>query len=896
MLCFLRYLLFKKISLVSLLRKIRALFRKEKLDAEMAEEMRQHLERRTQANFAAGMSPDEARYAAQRSFGGVDQLKEVAREQRGWRWFEELAQDFRYAVRQLRRSPGFSATAVLTLGLGISLFTVQSSFIYGALLKGLPFEGSRRIHAIGNLREDGSWTFTSMRQFVELRTAQTGFDAFAAYQRDGANVSGENIFARRYASAAATAEMFSMTGVPPFLGRTLQPEDNRDGAPRVMVLSYTTWQEDFSGDAAVIGRSVRVNNETSTIIGVMPAGFHFPLAEEMWTNLRVPSSAGQAEWFEMVSLVGRLRPGVGLNAAKEELAVLLRRVATDAAPTQRVGVRPTVVPYVEEMIGAPFSRVLWALVGLVGLVLLLACLNVANLIHARALRQQHELAIRAALGAGRRRMMQPMLCLSTLLAGLGSMAGVLMATWAVAWLNPFLAGSKIPYWVHLEINGWLLLGVAALTFFVGLFSGLWPALRAPRLAAGLRDGGAGAISGGAGRAGKVFSFLQIVLSSALLVVAAVLSRGAYDAGKNNYPGDSSRMLIVSCPPVPGGHESRTVREARWAAMMRELFKRVSALPGVKLAVVTDREPAERGFPTPIEIAGKPKPAGGKDPQYASELVSPEYFEVFGLRALRGRLFTPADATGAEPVVVINESAAKHFRAGEDPIGELLRIEERNGPPVWRTVVGVVPDLPVQGVEQGQGEPGIYVPVAVAETFRLHFLLRTSVDARTLVTPVRKILRELAPDQSFKALRTLEQSIDERLRMIRLLSGFALVFGVAGGLLAAVGTFGVVGFFVEQRQREFGVRLALGARPAQIVRLVLHRGIVQLALGLALGLFLGWALNTPFARLPMLRAIARADAPIFVTVTAVVAASVLLACWLPARRAARVDPMVALRCE
>jgi predicted permease len=866
----------------------------------MSEEMRVHLEMATEANVAAGMAPAEARAAARREFGGVDQVKEAYRDQRGLPWLEDGLRDFSYAVRQLARTPGFTAITVLTLALGIGLATVQFSFVYGAMIKGLPFEGAERIQAVETADAQGQQTVTGLRYFLLLRAEQKSFEQFAAYRRSGIDVSGTGLLARRYNGAEASAEVFPQTGVLPLLGRTLQAADEQAGAPRVLVLSHPVWKNDFAADPSIVGRALRVNGEPATVVGVMPAGFHFPLAEQAWINFRlpVPEAAG---WSDIVSIVARLRPGVTLAQARSEFDVLLGRIAQIAPKRGRITERAIVTPFAEHEVGGPFATVLWTLLALVGLVLVLACVNVANLIHARLLRQRHELAVRAALGASRGRLLRQMLSLSTVLAGLGAAAGVLLAMAVVPLLNPLLADPKKPYWVTLEIGWRVLAGTALLTLAVALLSGLVPALRMlrPDPQTGLRDGGKGATELHQSRLGRVLSVAQIALATAVLVVGAVLSRGIYRAGAEPYPGDTSRMLVAACETTAlDATTDKSALAARRQALFQELFVRGAGLPGVTGAALTDRDQTGAGYRAPLEIAGRPADEAEKREQFPVEWVSPGYFAVFDLRPLRGRLLTDADVATGDAVAVINESCARRYWPGADPIGQLVRTEGRSiSREPWRRVIGVVPDLPMLGVGMEPHTPGIYVPLDLATMSRINLLLRTSGDPAGLVNPLRDILRDLAPDQPFKSVLTLQQAIDQRLLLIRILCGMALVFGATGGLLAALGIFGVMAFFVEQQRREFGVRLALGARPAQILGLVLHRGLGQLAIGLTIGLVLGWALNWPLQNsVSAFRAIAHLDAGILLLAATVVTASVLLACWLPARRAAKVDPLEALRSE
>jgi len=806
--------------------------------------------------------------------------------------------DFRFALRQFAKSPGFTAVAVLTLALGIGLVTVQFSFIYGALIKGLPFEGAERIQAIETRNAaDTRQVMTTLRHFAALQERQRSFEFLAAYRGKGINVSAADLFPRRYPGVECTAGLFALTGVTPQLGRTLQPEDNRPGAPRVLVLGDEVWRNDFAADPAIVGRAVRIDGQPAMIVGVMPAGFAFPVQEQVWTNLPVAPTAIQS-WNDYVDLIGRLRADTTLAQARSEFAVLAADIARDGPKRENFGARLTIAPFAARQAGA-MNNVLWIFLAMVGAVLVLAGLNVANLLYVRSVRQRHELAVRLALGASRGRLVRQALVLSTVLAGLGGAGGILLAIWSVPVVNHFLTDPQKPYWIALTLDGWVLAVTVGLTLIVGVGAGLLPALRSLRIdpLATLRDGGHGSTGLALGRLSRLLTVGQIVLSASVLVVATVLSRGVYQVGTDCYPGDASRVLVAATVMQSTGAPADAATQlAARQRLRQDLLARAAAFPGVQAAALTTRDPDKRALWMPVEIAGQPVVAVKDREQVSAELISPGYFQVFAIAPLRGRLFTAADRSGSAPVVIVNESFARRYWPGGNAVGQRCRFEDTENTPQWHTVIGVVADLPMAGVAIDRHELGVYLPLHETGATRINLLLRTAGNPLVLVRPLQQLLQELAPDQPFQSMLTLEALIDQRLRLMRLFGALALVFGATAALLAAVGIFGVTAFLVERRRREFGVRLALGASPQMILGLVLRRGLWQLGLGLTAGLALGWALNRPLQSIPMLRTIARADAGDFLVVAAVIVASVLLACWLPARRAARVDPVEALRAE
>jgi predicted permease len=668
----------------------------------------------------------------------------------------------------------------------------------------------------------------------------------------------------------------------------LQPADNQPGAPLVVVLGWKAWQVDFGGAADVVSRAVRMNGEPATIVGVMPRGFEFPVSEELWTNLRLPAAPAATDWFDAVQLLGRLAPGLSLAAAQTEVETVMTGLVADTPKKGAVGVRAVVAPFARNEIGRAFEVILWTWFTLAALVLALGCLNVANLLYARALRQRHELAVRAALGAGRGRLIRQMVCLSSLLAGLGAAGGVVVARWTAPWLNPLLNDPRKPYWVRIEADWHVILAVGILTAIVGVIAGIIPALRVLRLDPGavLHDGGR-ATGHSLGRSGRGLAMVQMALAAGVLVVGAVLTRGSVRVARGQFPPQADRVLVARQLSSP----TREGPDASPATLLPRLLERAEGLAGVETVAALGR-----GLETPIELPGMDPAERTRAGQFPAEAVSADYFAVFGVRPSRGRAFTPSEISARAKVVVVNESCARRFWPDRDPVGQQIRFEGWEGRLDWHTVIGVVPDLPMQRNRRQLHRPGIYHPLDLTQPARASLLVRTAGDPAALARPLRDALREFAPDRVFAAVRPMPEEIAESLQLLRLLSGLALVYGVSGLLLAALGIFGMQMFFVECRRREFGVRLALGARPDQISRLVLRRDFAQLAAGLAVGLAGGWGIDRVLQATSLLEPVAQFDAAALWPAAATLVLAALAGCWLPARRAANVDPMVALRCE
>jgi putative ABC transport system permease protein len=885
---------------MSLRSKLNSLFRKEKLDAEMAEEMRLHLERRTQANLAAGMSADEARHAAQRQFGGTEQLKEIARDERGVRWLEHLVQDLRYASRALWKSPGFTLAATFTLALGIGLVTLQFSFINGALFGGLPFESSDRIMAITQLDARGKTRFPTVAQFHAWREQQQSFSGLGAHDRGGFELSGPGLDARSYRGGTFSVGVLELLRVRPLLGRGFVSDDERPGAPPVVLLGHHVWQNDFAADKEIVGRAVRLRGEPATIIGVLPPDFAFPQNESIWVNLR-PGSGPNDDRPGMphsVEVVGRLHDHTTLAVAQAEFDVLVHQSAAknsagDAATPYRARVRP----FTEKGSNSKIAIALFSLLGVVGGVLAIACLNVANLFSARALHRSHEIALRTALGATRSRLVRQMLAESCLLAMLGAVGGVFLAKWAVPILNRGIAADPAkPFWIAVELDQRVLFATAGLTLVVGIMAGLFPALRATRANANevLKDMTGGSASARLGRLNRWLVIAQVAVSSAVLLATSVLVDGVIRQSRVDVPFDPDQTLVADVRLPEREFPNHTAR----LNFQTALLERVRALPGVRMATISRGYPLQRSSNVAIDIMGREVPAGGEIPTvYQFNHAAPDFFQDTRISMREGRDFAETDDSRGERVAIVNERFARTFWPGGSALNQKIRRHAAPGTPdqPWLTIVGVTENLGIDPVTRNGGMV-IHIPLKQNTSSQVTLLVTAAGNPRTLMRPVREIVRALSPDLPVENGHTFTEHFEVRGAPGRVFGALAGAFGASGLLLAAVGIYGVTSFTVQRRTREFGVRLAIGARPRDLLALVFKQGLRQLAIGLVVGTVAGWMLSQPLANLMARMSGGPPGLGAYLLVFSGVALALAFALWLPARRAAKVDPMVALRCE
>jgi putative ABC transport system permease protein len=848
----------------------------------MDEEIRFHIEMETEKNRREGMSPGEARRRAVLAFGGVEGHREEMREGRRVPLLEDLWWDGRYAVRSLRKNPGFSAVTVLTLALGIGASTGMFTLVNSILLRPLDYPRPERLVVLWEWSPGGDErNVVSPRSFFAWREQAKSFAGLAATWDRLQNVTGGGE-AEQLRAKATTGSFFSVLGARAQLGRTY-----RDGEEEaaVAVLGHRLWRRRFGGDPAVVGRTITLDGQARTVVGVMPADFpSVGTRADLWVPVRLsPETQGRT-----LQVVGRLRPGTTLEEARREMSAIGRRLA-ERYPASHTGWGVTLVPMHEQVTG-DVRPALLVLLGAVGLLLLIACANVANLLLGRAAVRRKEMAVRLSLGATRARLIRQTLTESLVLAGGAGLLGLGLAVWGtgalVRLLPPDLA---LPRLDEVRIDGRVLgfaLGVSLLT---GVLFGITPALfgSAVKLAQTLRETARGTTRGRS-RIRKALVVVEVALAVVLLVGAGLLGRSLQrllevDTGVR--PGQVLTMrLWLSGPQY---QEAAPLR-----SFMARLLPRLEALPGARSAGAEHHLPLTgdrlgHGF----HRADRPPPGEGERLSTHIRAVAGDYFTTMGIPLLRGRAFAARDHADAPPVAVVNEELARRYFPGEDPIGKRVRYEWSDTLSV--EIVGVVGSVREMGPRE-EPAPAIYRPYAQMPTPRVALVIRAAGDPLALAAAAAAAVREIDPAQPVAEVRTMEEVAAATVARPRLnlylLGGFAAM----ALLLAALGLYGVVSYSVTQRSQEIGVRIALGARPGHVLRLVVREGMRLTVLGLLIGL--GAALAATHVMESLLFGVSATDPLTLAGVSAFVAAVALLASYLPAFRATRLDPMAALRAE
>jgi putative ABC transport system permease protein len=926
------------------------LFRRKRLEETLDEELRAHLEMLRDDYLKRGLSPEEARYAAQRTFGGLEQVKEEYREQRGFIMMETLIQDLRYGLRQLRRNPGFTIVAVLTLALGIGANTAIFSVVNAVVLRPLPYSHSDRLVWIAESIPALNVEIATGGDYVDWKDQSHTLDGVAAYDKGAAaeggaaqsadfNLTGRGTPARVH-GVNVSASFFATLGVEPQLGRAFTENEDQTNGPRVTVLMYPFWQQYFGADPHVLGQTVSLDAAPYTVVGVMPASFRFP--GESDAQILMPLALNQAgerlriQSQRLVRIIGRLKPGVSLAAARADLDEIRKRAQPSSGPmpaeggaegrvtrengssrseTARAGgpsgmpraprrasgsnrgAPPAselkVVPLAEHLAGNLRPAML-TLLGAVGLVLLIACANVANLMLTRASARTREVAVRAALGAGRWRLVRQLLVESVTLAVGGGVAGLLLAAGGVAViarLLPARAGAGILAVAPPKVDGNVLLFALAASVFTGILFGLAPAVTVtrPDLAEGLKEGAQVASPGGRrGWLRGALAVAELSLALVLLIGAGLLVKSFYRVLQVDPGFVPERVLTMDLSLT----DSRYPTPQQQSVFFSDVLRRVETLPGVRSAALADSlplSPYQTFLMMPLNRLLPRAAVSSSTRVMISRLtVSPGYFYTLGIPVLKGRTFTDHDDEQALKVAVVNEALARHLWPTEDPLGKQVPLFGDN-----LTVVGVVGNTRHEGLSQ-ETEAEFYVPYLQSPGNFMQLAVRTAADPDSMVSVVRAQIRDVDPDQPLYHVATLQQVLSESLAPRRF---NLLLLGIFAGIalaLATVGIYGVMAFSVTQRTHEIGIRMALGAERRNVLRLIVQQGLRLTLLGVVLGIAGAWALTSFLAS--FLFGVAPRDPATFVLVSLALVAVSILACYIPARRATRVDPMVALRYE
>ncbi|HEU5411903.1 MAG TPA: ABC transporter permease [Candidatus Acidoferrales bacterium] len=873
-------------------------FRRKRLDAEIEEEFQSHLQMLADRFVGQGMTKTEALRAARQQFGGVAQVEEELRKRSGLAFLDLLWQDLRYGLRMLRKSPGFTVVAVLTLALGIGANSTIFSWISSTLLNPIPgvTHTADLVTVMRGERSDHPTPPFSYLDYRDLRDHNRSFAGLLAYHDDFMSLTGVGKPERVY-GALTSGNYFDVLGVHPILGRGFLPSEEQPGAA-VAVISYALWQTHFGRDSSVIGKTLRINRHPYTIIGVAPPEFQgckAGLRSDIWIPLGMDRLAWGANRPEdratfWLNVLGRMRPGVTGAQAQADLNLLMRQIVEHSPDAHRgTANQITLDPLWRSPFGvnAYFYETLPMLLGLASVLLLLACANVANLLLVRSVVRRRELAIRLAIGATRAQLVCQLLVESLILGLAGGVVAIVMTFWTSGRLAELVPPNTLPLTLGAHVDDRVLLVTAAASIFAALIFGILPALRSSGLAVQTvlkEEAGTVSMAFHKSRLSSGLVVAQIAFSLLLLICAGLFTRSLENAQYSDPGFDPSHVLVASYELSPAGYTSET-----YVAFDRQLIAKLAALPGVKSVTLADFSPLSFTIHTDYLEVGGYVPQPRESMEISRAIVGPDYFHVMGTSLISGRDFTGADGPGAQPVAIVNQAFVDRYWPGQNAIGKRVKDDE------WLTVVGVARNAKYRLLTYPP-EPVVYLPLY--QTYRytqdtvIH--LRALGDPQAMAFAVERAVHQMNPDLPLFDVNPLTVTMQMGVVFQRIAAVFAASYGVLAMLLAAVGIYGVVAYATRQRTREIGIRMALGSERADIFRLVLGQGLRLAVAGLAIGVALSLVL-TRFLK-SSLYGVGATDALTFVTVAIALTAVTAVACYIPARRAMRVDPMVALRHE
>jgi predicted permease len=889
---------------------------RQRRDLELAAEMESHVQLHMEASTRAGLAPEEARRQALIALGGIDQAKESYRDRRGFPVLEGVIQDVRFDLRMLRKNPGFTAAAVLTLALGIGATTAIFTVVNTVLIRPLPFRGSSSLVMLWENFPGCTRCPFSAPDFTFLQRSRNSFRSMGIFQNREFDISG-NGQPERVMAARVSASIFPMLGIEPILGRTFTPEEDTPGS-NVVVLSYSLWQRRYASDKGIIGRPIEIERQPYTVVGIMPRSFTFPIAPIVVgisssnhpADLWVPMAFTRTElerWGSMYNsdVIARLKPGTTIAQASSEADSLSNRLTALYPPATLTAlnvarIKLAVYPYQQEVAG-PIRQPLLVLMAAVGLVLLISCTNVATLMLSRAATRHREIAVRTALGATRARVIGQLLTESLLLAAGGGTLGLLLARWGMRLLLS-LVPPGIPLPQQVSIGVVVVLFVGGVSILTALLFGLAPALQLSSLPfqQGLQEGGCSATPGRARqRLRGVLVAIQFTMALVLLIGAGLLIRSFAKLVETDPGFRPDHVLTLSLPLSYSAYP----KAAQIRSFYEQLLEQTTDLPGVAAAGFSNDLPLQSRDSEGFQIENSD--SSTKNRSFATTWVLGNYFEAAGISLLEGRWFTPEDRADSQSVAIISQTLARRFWPNEDALGKRIRwgsdLLLTGSPNPWRTVVGVASDVnDSRGLRARVYMPYLQVPNEfiqeniVGEWRSMNLAIRTRTDPEALASAVVGRIHSLDPELPAAHIRTMTQVLSSTFAAPRFNTVLLGIFGGVAMFLAVIGVYGVLAYMVTEQTHEIGIRTALGAERGEILRLVLRQGARLAGAGVAIGLFAALGLTRLLRGL--LYGVSATDPLTFAGVAILLMTVALVACYIPARRATRVDPAVALRHE
>ena len=857
--------------------------RRKEREEELERELRSDLELEAAEQRENGLSPEEARHAARRAFGNTTRVKEEVREVWGWTAIEQAWQELVYAARALRKSPGFTAATVLTLALGISANSAIFSVVEGVLLKPLPFRHAEQLVEVFARDAQGQRQYVSQPDLDDWRATARAFGGLASWVGQSVNLTGQEQ-PERITGVFVSADFLPVLGVAPAMGRGLAAGEDRTGGERVAIIAYRLWRSRFGADPAILGKSAEFNGEPYAIIGVLPPSFVFaPVDADVYLPAFKYPNYTMDRGQTSCAVIGRLREGASIQTAQADMDTVAARLA-GSYPGSNKG-RGAIVVSLQEDLVTDLRPSVMALAGAVAFVLLIGCANVASLLIARMVARGRERAVRIALGASRARLISHVLAEAVLLAGGGGGLGLLLGIWSV----PAIARAIAPYLpdgTTIEPDRAVVLFTLGVSLASALLVAAIPAWQSANPGA-LREGRGAASGARRNRARSILVGGEIALALVLLAGAGLMIRSFSALGRTEAGFDTHNLLMMAYRVPRNKYPAGTQQNQ----FHREVVAKIDAVPGVVAATSVRAVPlGGNGNVTEFVLTDRPEPPTAERPRALVNFADPDFFSTMRIPVLKGRAFSERDQPDGTYVAVINQTLARRYFNGRDPIGQHLRI-----PSIQKTgeIVGVVGDVKQYALTD-PAAPQIYGALAQNPFIFTSLAVRTAGDPLKMVNPIRRAIRQVDKDQPVWSVHSFEEVLATQSRFRQLITAMLGAYAGVALLLASIGIFGVISYAVSQRTAEIGVRMALGARPADVARLILRQGAFTIAAGIAAGV--GAALWLSRYLRTQLYAVSPTDPGVYAAVAALLAAVAMAACLIPIRRATRVDPTVALRYE